>query len=119
MERTIAGLGLEGWANHVPSASGLMGNPWADKQRAIDLVGHRDGEAYDFIELKVVRKKTSDTPLHAAIEILIHGALYVFSRLYIEELGYDRREEEGKELLQATKVNLCVLAPDLLQPVVG
>jgi hypothetical protein len=104
LEKTIAGLGLCDWANHVPTSSGLMIDGRADPQRAIDLV-HRDSAGvYDFIELKVA----SDTPLYAAMEVVTYACLYVFSRVYLSELGYDRQENE---LLKAKSIKLRVLAP--------
>ncbi len=115
LERTIAILsemhhyGLnDAWTNQMPVASKL-----ADKKegrRAIDLV-HRCGSGiYDFIELKLPGDDSNETPLAAAIEVLIYGLLYVFSRVHIKELQYD---PEKKEVLSdATRqINLLVVAP--------
>ncbi len=124
------GYGLGSWTNQVPVASGLVlgaagkgakerANPGV---RAIDLI-HRssDGKSYDFIELKMPGK-SRQTPLHAAIEILVYGLLYVFSRTHAKELEKNRNdglrkelEKSGNEglLSNATKrVNLYVVAPE-------
>ena len=92
------------WVNHVPTASGFV-DPDADRHRAIDLVYHRRDDSYDFIELKV-DEESGGTPLFAAIEILLYGILYMFSREKAQELGYD-----GIELLKAKGIHLRVLAP--------
>lgn len=72
--------------------------------RNVDLA-HRDrpGE-YSLYKLKV----GVDTPLYAAIEILVRGLVYLFTRLHMNELGYDPK---AKELLAAQTVHLRVLAP--------
>jgi hypothetical protein len=59
---------------------------------------------YTWYELKVA----SNTPLYAAMELLVRGLLYLFTRRRLAELGYDAAE---KELLRARMVRLCVLAP--------
>lgn len=95
----------ECWVNQVPVASGLV-DPHADGPRKIDLVHKCDGNTYEFIELKI----GSNTPLYAAMEILKYGVLYIFCRqekrvspfIYIHE---------KKNLLQADKIHLRVLAP--------
>jgi hypothetical protein len=89
------------WANQVPIASGLIAGT-GDRRRAIDLVHQRGNGAFDFIELKIA----SDNPLYAAIEILQYGLIWLLSREYRHNLGYD-----GKELLEASSVRLSVLAP--------
>ena len=97
------------WANHVPTASGLCGHA-CDKHRAIDLVhvysGQNSYETVEFIELKVDTK--SGHPLYAAIEVLLYGMLYVFSRRRLKELEYDVTKQP---LLQASAIHLVVLAP--------
>jgi hypothetical protein len=113
-ERTIAILsemrhfGLKDWTNQMPVASKLTNEP--EGRRAIDLVHRcRDG-VYDFIELKLPGDKSHETPLAAAIEVLIYGLLYVFSRVHLKELKYDSLEKEV--LSDATKqINLLVVAP--------
>ena len=97
------------WANHVPTASGLWDHK-CDKHRAIDLVhvhlGQNRYDAVEFIELKVDRK--SGHPVYAAIEVLLYGILYIFSRRHLEEFGYDGTKQP---LLQAKTIHLVVLAP--------
>ena len=89
------------WANQVPTASGLWDHT-ADKHRNVDLVERvADGE-YHLIELKVADKH----PLFAAMEILGYGALYVLARRH-----YPAETQASKELLQAKKIKLVVLAP--------
>lgn len=97
------------WANHVPTASGLWDHK-CDKHRAIDLVHVHPGQDHyntvEFIELKVDRK--SGHPVYAAMEVLLYGMLYIFSRRRFEELGYDLTKQP---LLQAKAIHLVVLAP--------
>ncbi|MBX3331128.1 MAG: hypothetical protein KF722_12040, partial [Nitrospira sp.] len=97
------------WANHVPTASGLWDHK-CDKHRAIDLVhvcpGQNRYDSVEFIELKVDTK--SGHPLYAAIEVLLYGLLYIFSRRHLKELEYDVTTQP---LLQASKIHLVVLAP--------
>ena len=67
-------------------------------------------------------EKTGETPLYAAIELLIYGLLYVFSRTHADQLeknqSHGMREElekTGNEglLSKATKrVNLYVIGPE-------
>ena len=120
------GYGLGSWTNQVPVASGLVlgagGNGGKKRAnpgvRAIDLI-HRscDGTSYDFIELKMPGEDSSETPLYAAIELLVYGLLYIFSRTHMRELEEMRKElkknsNEGM-LSNATKrVNLYVIAPE-------
>lgn len=97
------------WANHVPTASGLWDHK-CDKHRAIDLVhvcpGQNQYDTVEFIELKVDTK--SGHPLYAAIEVLLYGLLYIFSRRHLEELEYKLTKQP---LLQAKAIHLVVLAP--------
>jgi len=115
LERTIAILsemrhfGLKDvWTNQMPVASKLTDEK--EGRRAIDLV-HRCGDGiYDFIELKLPADDSNENPLAAAIEVLIYGLLYVFSRVHIKELAYDPVKMEV--LREATKqINLLVVAP--------
>jgi hypothetical protein len=78
LEKTIARIAGPDWVNQVPTSSGLSTSS-NDKHRNIDLVYRRDPLRYEFIELKV----GSDTPLYAAIEILLNGALYLFARTHL------------------------------------
>ncbi len=45
----------------------------------------------EFIELKIDEK--SGGPLSAAMEILLYGLIFVFSRENIKDLGYDLKKE--------------------------
>ena len=103
LERAMVALSPEVWANQIPTSSGLCGGS-QDKRRAIDLVYKNGINEYTFFELKI----DSDTPLFAAMEILIYGILYIFTRQHIEALGYDNGE---KKLLQAQTIHLRTLAP--------
>jgi len=101
LEREIVRVMGEDWANQVPAASGLW-NGAADKRRAVDLVVRVGEQCFELIELKV----ESDTPLRAAVEILQYGLLYALARD-----RYPETQHAGKDLLRATNVHLCVLAP--------
>ncbi|MCH8073929.1 MAG: hypothetical protein IIA09_18510 [Proteobacteria bacterium] len=103
LERSIVRNCGENWSNQMPTASGLVG-PAADKRAAVDLVYREDSTAYSLIELKV----NSDNPLFAAIEILMCGLLFVWSRNNQEKLDYDVQIQPG---LAADNVTLSVLAP--------
>jgi hypothetical protein len=110
-ERRIVSLQLDEWAdaekwvNQVPVASGLTGSN-RDKRRCIDLVRRvKDGE-YDFVELKI----DSDTPLYAAMEVLVYGLLYIFWR-YDARLSEFRVRPNGPEMLKASSIHLIVAAP--------
>lgn len=103
LERAIVRATGENWSNQMPTASGLTG-PAADKRGSVDLVYRSDAETYSLIELKV----ESDTPLFAAIEILLYGLLFVWSRNNRTKLGYDLK---AQPVLNASQLNLCVLAP--------
>lgn len=91
------------WSNQMPTASGLVGSA-SNKKTAVDLVYREESTTYSFIELKVA----SNNPLFAAIEILRHGLLFVWSRNNQEKLGYD---VELQPVLAANNVTLMVLAP--------
>jgi hypothetical protein len=103
LERSIVDAGGDDWSNQMPTASGLVG-PAADKRAAVDLVYRRNPTTYTFIELKV----DSDNPLFAAIEILMYGLLFVWSRNNRNRLGYD---VSNQPVLAAKTVTLAVLAP--------
>ncbi len=103
LERAIVGACGEEWSNQMPTASGVV-SPTKDRRVAIDLVCRKDATTYSLIELKVA----SDTPLFAAIEILMYGLLFVWSRNNQEELGYDLKTQP---VLAANNVTLGVLAP--------
>jgi len=103
LERAIVRAADDHWANQVPTSSGLVGRS-SDKTRNIDLVHHDGDQNFTFIELKV----ESNNPLFAAIEILLNGLLFIWSRNNASTL-YD----DGllPPVLTAKSVTLCVLAP--------
>jgi hypothetical protein len=103
LERAIVSALGEDWSNQMPTASGLVG-PHADKRSCVDLVWRKDPDSYTFFELKV----ESNTPLYAAIEILLYGLLFVWSRNNQADLKYDT---EIQPVLRASKIELCSLAP--------
>lgn len=103
LERSIVKNGGDRWSNQMPTASGLVG-PATDKRAAVDLVYRENSTAYSLIELKV----NSDNPLFAAVEILMHGLLFVWSKNNQSELCYDQKHQP---LLAADKITLAVLAP--------
>lgn len=103
LERAIVSACGGNWSNQMPTASGLVG-PAADKRAAVDLVYRVDPSTYSLIELKV----DSDNPLFAAIEILMYGLLFVWSRNNQQKLGYD---VQVQPVLAASSVTLGVLAP--------
>lgn len=102
-------LNAKKWTNHVPTASGLWDHK-CDKHRAIDLAhvypDQNHCDTVEFIELKVNR--IAGYPVYAAIEVLLYGMLYIFSRRHLEEWEYDVTEQP---LLQAKTIHLIVLAP--------
>ena len=104
LERALVGacvnIGRRDWWNQVPIASGLV-NGSAGKRRAIDLVKHRGGRAYEFVELKIA----SDNALYATVEILQYGFVWLLSRQFRVSLGYS-----AESLLDANDVRLNVLA---------
>ena len=105
LERALAAVLDDNWANQVPTASGLTG-PDTDKHRQIDLAHRSAPGAYTFYELKVVSQ--TNKPLYAAMEVLVRGLLYIFTRQHLAALGYDL---STKELLHAHTIHLRVLAP--------
>ena len=102
-EKAVA-LRCPDWVNMVPVASGVL--PDADEGgRRIDLA-HQCGQGwFEFVELKA--GVNCDWPLHAAIEILGYGLIYLFSRCNQNALGYP----ENNALLTARRIDLKVLAP--------
>ncbi|MFT5328373.1 MAG: hypothetical protein ACI8P0_006286, partial [Planctomycetaceae bacterium] len=65
LERTIIQVvDHENWANQIPVDSGLLGR----RARYLDLA-FRAGSVFELIELKVA----SNTPLSAAIQVLLYG----------------------------------------------
>jgi hypothetical protein len=112
------------WFNQIPIAAGLVSS--REGRNAIDLVCRTDRGQYDFIELKFPRlDDSSQNPLAAAMEILKNGLAYLFVISNLADIQRENHyqpkfnsEEEAnwltaspRELLDATEVNLCVLAP--------
>jgi hypothetical protein len=95
------------WANQVLIAAGLT-NP-KDAKRCIDLMHDCGDGAYDFIGLRSA--DDNDNPLRAAIDLLIDGLIYVFSRVHRDRLGYD---PSVKRVLSddTRQINLRVVAPE-------
>lgn len=91
------------WANQVPTSSGLVSSA-SDSARNIDLVQRDDDQNYTFIELKVA----SNNPLFAAVEILLNGVLFLWTRNNAGKLYADRAMPP---VLAAKSLTLCVLAP--------
>ncbi|MFT7221816.1 MAG: hypothetical protein ACI8Z1_003439 [Candidatus Azotimanducaceae bacterium] len=104
LERKIVNVGGENWSNQMPVASGLTGSA-SNKRTAVDLVHRENESSYSFVELKVA----SDTPLFAAIEILLYGLMFIWSKDNSDLLGYG---ESLPPVLKATDVRLYVLAPE-------
>ena len=114
---------LELW-NQMPVASGLLPLPEKDAngkrrvssegRRAVDLVYRPDGAngPVEFIELKVLRPNgTRDSLRDAALELLEYGALYLFSRIEREKLGYSIQDKDNTyKILDAPYIRLRVLA---------
>jgi hypothetical protein len=102
LERAIAAAcrraGRRDWANQIPVASGLINGP-SGGRCAIDLVTQRGKRHFEFIELKI----ESNTPLYAAIEIIRYTCLWLLARA--------DPPSRPSELLEATRVDLRVLAP--------
>src|SRR5262249_9084564 len=102
-EKAVAAQSPE-WVNMIPVASGVL--PDVDEGgRRIDLARYCAKGDYEFVELKLGRH--CDTPLHAAIELLGYGLIYLFSREHGDRLGYDPHNP----LLTATRIGLSVVAP--------
>jgi hypothetical protein len=103
LERRIVSCCGPDWSNQMPTASGLAGTH-SDKRGAVDLVQRITPTEYSFIELKV----DSDNPLYAAVEVLIYGLLFVWSKRNLEALEYD---PSVQPVLSAERIHLKVLAP--------
>jgi hypothetical protein len=102
-EKTVATECVE-WYNMIPVASGVLPEV-QEGGRRIDLARQCSAGWLELVELKV--GDHCDTPLHAAVEIIGYGLIYLFSRRYRKELGYDSRNI----LLSANRISLKVLAP--------
>lgn len=105
LERAIAQRWSERWTYQMPTASGLFGSR-SDKRRAIDLVCSHGNNCFDFVELKI----SSNTPLHAAMEILGYGLVYLASR---KDSAQNLQYGSGASipLMSASTISLVVLAP--------
>jgi len=103
LERKLVNVFNGSLVNQIPTSSGLVGSR-QDKVRNIDLVMRNNSYEYEFIELKV----DSNTPLYAAMEILLYGLLYIFTREHMQEFEYDSND---KTLLSANSIQLIPLAP--------
>ena len=99
--RACSNAGNRNWSNQVPVISGIAGSR-AFKRFAIDLVCRRGSVDFEFVELKL----KSDTPLFAAIEILLYGILWLLSRRDRERLGYSTNP-----IIAAPSLQLSILAP--------
>jgi hypothetical protein len=86
--------GRDTWSNQVPVLSG---------RRAVDLVNKISG-GFEFIELKV----ESNTPLHAAIEILINGIFWLLARQDRTHPNYP-----DNPILNSSTLCLSTLAPEI------
>jgi hypothetical protein len=110
LEKRFATEDSPDWANQVPVASGAA-SPYSDRKTSIDLVRRiHKGSEYVFYELKI----GSDNPLHAAIEVLRYGIIYLAARDRVAAEPPDSLKlvMKDKELLQASCIHLAVLAPE-------
>jgi hypothetical protein len=105
LEKNIATLLGEDWFNQIPTASGLTSSG-ALKKASIDLIHRTRPACYELIELKC----ETNSPLYAAIEILLYGLLYIHARAHQEEMQYSL---PAHPLLTADEIGLRVLAPKL------
>lgn len=103
LERAIVRACGEEWSNQMPTASGLI-SATADRRAAVDLVQREGPTSFSFLELKVA----SDNPLYAAVEILMHGILFLWSKANLQTLKYDPTTQP---VLSCSRVHLGVLAP--------
>lgn len=105
LERAIIQRWPGKWMYQMPVASGLFGNS-VDKRSAVDLVFRRGDGLFDFVELKF----GSNTPLHAAMEILCYGLVYLASRKdSAGRLAYGKANP--LPVMNASAISLIVLAP--------
>ena len=106
------------WFNQIPAAQGLTSR--YDGKIAVDLVCRTGVGRYDFIELKFPKTDWGETPLGAGMQLLKYGAAYLFAVRNLEALknANYKPQLDGSvvnatttELLEASEVNLCILAP--------
>jgi hypothetical protein len=100
LEKAVAQRKDRHWMNQMPTCSGLVDQ--YGRKANVDLV-RATTNGYEFIELKI----DSNNPLHAAMEILRSGILYVTSRQNAAQLKYD----PTKPPLNSANIALVVLAP--------
>lgn len=106
LEKSVAMLAenghMPGWYNQCPTASGIAG-PRSDKHSNVDLVQwHPGNDSARLVELKW----GSNTPADAIHQVLRYGAAYVYCRVH-----RDRLPVEGREIMDAHHIELCVAAP--------
>jgi hypothetical protein len=108
LEKRIAKV--PGWWNQVPTCSGVYSSK-ENRKRSVDLV-HVEGRTLELVELKfkLDPKRSYDTPLWAAFEVLIYGLLYRFSHTNRETLRYTQ-EKNPLVFTDYERVALKVLAP--------
>jgi len=99
LERTISSLTGNNWANQIPVDSGLI----CDGAKTLDLATI-NGNVAELIELKV----DSNTPLSAAIQILLYGLANVFFQINKQRVLPDG---SASKLLEVKELRLRVLAP--------
>jgi hypothetical protein len=99
--RASVSAGRTDWSNQVPVVSGIAGAR-AYKRQVIDLVHCLPNGSFEFVELKIA----SDTPLYAAIEVLLYGMLWLLSRQGKSLLGY-----LANPILDTAILQLSTLAP--------
>ncbi|MBA3454215.1 MAG: hypothetical protein H0T42_14060 [Deltaproteobacteria bacterium] len=93
----------DSWANQVPTCSGV--NNGNERHRCIDLA-FMEGARVELIELK---DTAGNNPLFTAIEVLIYGLVYRFSRVNRRALGYS--ETNNPLMFAPDHIELKVLAP--------
>jgi hypothetical protein len=103
--KALEASGNTEWSNQVPLISGIAGTakPHAFKKMSVDLVRRQGESCFEFVELKV----ESNTPVFAAVEILVYGLLWLLSRRDRQCLGY----AADNPILNAKSLKLSVLAP--------
>jgi hypothetical protein len=74
---------------------------------AVDLALKRGKSGFEFVELKINNKTKKETPVFAAVEILVYSLLWLLSRRYRQKLAY----APDNAILNAKSLKLSVLAP--------
>jgi hypothetical protein len=110
IERAIVRLLGDDWVNQVPTASGLTAA--SEGRRSLDLVHRHSAVEFDFIELKALRPEQRSSghqsPLFAAMEILIYGLIFLYCKENRGDLFADSTTQ--RPILDAEIVHLEVLA---------